>query len=232
MSLLAPHTRALLIDAMGTLVRLEPPAPLLREALSERFGVTLAPEAAERAMAAEIAYYRAHMLAAADADGVDRLRAGATTALRSALTPNSRLDRVPLVELTQALLAALRFTPFADALPALQHARRRGLSVVVVSNWDASLPEVLDRAGLAEHLDGVVASAAVGAAKPDPAIFTAALELLGVAAGEAVHVGDNVSEDVAGAQAAGVPAIWLTRDGADPPPGVLCVQRLDELFRD
>lgn len=217
---------------MGTLVELEPPAPRLGEALRVRFGVTLTLEEAEHAMAAEIAYYRAHMLAAADAPGVDRLRAGATAALRSALPADPRLDHASTGELTQALLAALRFRPFADAVPALRAARKRGLRLVVVSNWDASLREMLARVGLAPRVDGVIASAAVGAAKPDSAIFAAALELARVAPEEAVHVGDSLAEDVAGARAAGLAAIWLNRDGQDVPPGVASVRRLDELLAD
>ena len=90
--------------------------------------------------------------------------------------------------------------------------------MVVVSNWDVSLAEVLERVGLAPLLDGVVTSAAVGAAKPDPAIFAHALALAGVPAARARHVGDSLDEDVAGARAAGIEPVLLRRDGG-PRPG-------------
>ena len=73
-------------------------------------------------------------------------------------------------------------------------------------------------------------SAELGAAKPDPAIFRAALERLGAAAEDAVHVGDSVEHDVAGARAAGLEAILVARNGARPPAGVRVVASLDGLF--
>ena len=118
---------------------------------------------------------------------------------------------------------------FDDAREALQAARQHGLRVVVVSNWDSSLAQVLERVGLADVIDGVVSSAAVGAAKPDPAIFEAALALARVAAGEALHVGDSLEHDIAGARAAGIAAVWLNRDGAAAPTGVRAVGSLREL---
>ena len=60
---------------------------------------------------------------------------------------------------------------------------RRGIRLVVVSNWDVSLHERLAETGLAPLLDGAVASAELGAAKPDPAIFARGLELAGAARG-------------------------------------------------
>ncbi len=103
---------------------------------------------------------------------------------------------------------------------------------MVVSNWDQSLGSVLARVGLDALLDGVVTSAEVGAAKPDPRIFEAALELAGVSAGEALHVGDSLEEDVAGAHAAGIEVVWLNRGRADLPSRarrVVEITGLDEL---
>ena len=85
--------------------------------------------------------------------------------------------------LTDALLAALRFRAYPDAAPALRELRALGLRLVVVSNWDASLHERLHETGLAPLVDGAVASAELGHAKPDRAIFEHALELAGRRAG-------------------------------------------------
>ena len=74
----------------------------------------------------------------------------------------------------------------------------------------------------------MVSSAAVGAAKPDPAIFTAALERAGARPEDAVHVGDSLEKDVAGARAAGIRPVLLCRDG-DPPGGVEAIGTLSEL---
>ena len=132
------------------------------------------------------------------------------------------LDELDHATAREAMLAALRFRAFPDALPLLATLRARGVRVVAASNWDASLPDALERTGLAPYLDGAVSSAVVGAAKPDPAVFRAALELAGCEPAEAFHVGDSPQADVEGARAAGIRVALLDRHGVlpDPPQGV------------
>jgi putative hydrolase of the HAD superfamily len=214
--------KAVLFDAMGTLVRLEPPAPRLRAELAARFGLDVTEEEARAAIGAEISYYRAHHDEGRDAASLAALRARCAEALAAAL-PGPEL---PLRELTEALLASLRFSAYPDAIPALERLGAAGTARVVVSNWDVSLHEVLERAGLGPLLDGVITSAEAGVSKPDPEIFRRGLALAGAAAGEALHVGDTAGHDVAGARAAGIAAVLLVRDG-EAPPGA--IRTLDEL---
>jgi putative hydrolase of the HAD superfamily len=227
----ASHTRrrALLVDALGTLVELAPPAPALRHELSARFGLDVDPEAADRALRAEIGYYRSHLQQARDEGSLADLRRRCAEVLRGALPPSDRLTAISTEALTETLLAALRFRAFGDAPAALALARERGQRVIVVSNWDFSLTEVLDRIGLAGLVDGVVISAVVGVRKPSPAIFEAALELAGASRTEAVHVGDSVEEDVDGARAAGIEAVLLRRDGSPGPDAVTTIASLTQL---
>ncbi len=105
-----------------------------------------------------------------------------------------------------------QYAPYPEAPEVLAELRRRGLRLAVVSNWEMDLPEVLDRAGLRPYFDVVVASALVGAAKPDPRIFRVALDALSLRPEEAVHVGDSYEADVSGARAAGVYPVLLDRD--------------------
>ncbi len=223
----AGERRALLIDAMGTLVALSPPAPRLCRELERRCGVSVSSSDAELALAAEIAYYRAHMQDGRDLAGVAALRHRCAETLRRALP--AAAAELDLDILTEVLLASLQFEALPDALPALQRARSRGEQVIVLSNWDVTLPEVLARVGLAELIDGVVSSADAGARKPDPAIFARALALAGVTPTQARHVGDSLEEDVAGARAAGIPVFWLNRAGGPVPPGVSAIGSLAEL---
>src|SRR5215208_2240040 len=74
--------RAVLLDAMGTLLTFRPPAPLLRAELRERLGVDVGPDAA---VAAEIAYYRAHLDEGRDVAALAELRARCAEAMRPAL---------------------------------------------------------------------------------------------------------------------------------------------------
>jgi len=216
--------RAILLDALGTLMRFDPPAPLLRSALRQR-GVEVSGETAAAAMKAEISYYRAHLHEGRDAASLASLRRRAAEAMRPAL--GTDLDGEAL---TGALLAALRFRAFPDAAPALRELRGRGMRLVVVSNWDASLSERLEETGLAGLVDGAVASAVLGVAKPDRAIFSHALELAGAGPEEALHVGDSPVEDVEGALAAGLRAVLVVRDGAVPPVEVPVIGSLQELL--
>jgi putative hydrolase of the HAD superfamily len=216
---------ALLIDGMGTLVALSAPVPALVGVLERRFGVAVSEADARHALGAEIAFYRAHMGSGRDADSLARLRRRCAEVLFGALPVTVSADDE---ERTETLLEALRFTAHDDARPALATARGHGARVIVVSNWDVSLPEVLERVGLAPLVDGVVTSAAVGSAKPEPAIFHHALAMAGVAPDRARHVGDSLSEDIAGARACGIPAVLLRRDGSRE-PGVETIASLAEL---
>jgi putative hydrolase of the HAD superfamily len=230
-----PPAQALLIDGLGTLVELAPPAPALRHELAIRFDLDISEAEAGRALAAEIGFYRVRMGLGRDADSLSALRRDCAGVLRDTLPERVRrqADRLSIAAVTDALLSSLRFEPFSDARDALLAARRGGARVVVVSNWDISLLEVLERVGLAPLLDAVVTSAAVGAAKPAPAIFRHALALAAVAPEAALHVGDNLAEDVQGALACGIRAVLLRRDGspADPPAadGVPTITSLAQL---
>ena len=207
-------TRAVLLDALGTLLALEPPAPLLVAELAAR-GVAISEAEADAALRAEIAYYRAHHDEAVDAAALADLRDRCAAVLQRHLP-------APVPDLRAALLASLRFRAFAEVPGVLRALRAAGLRLVVVSNWDVSLHEALATTGLAPLVDGAISSAEAGAAKPAPAIFARALALAGDGIGprDVVHVGDDAGADVAGARAAGIAPILIARDGAAAPPGV------------
>jgi putative hydrolase of the HAD superfamily len=220
-------SRAVLLDAMGTLLTFEPPAPRLRAAVRERLGVDVGEDAARRAIAAEIAYYRAHLHEGSDAVGLAALRRASAEAMRPALPEPAAT--APGEVLTAALLDSLRFHAFADVPAGLAALRDDGWRLVVVSNWDVSLHERLAETGIAPLVDGAVASAELGAAKPDPAIFAHALELAGARAAGSWHAGDSVEADVEGARAAGLRPVLVARDGERAPPGVPAVAGLTQL---
>jgi putative hydrolase of the HAD superfamily len=219
--------RAILLDALGTLIELLPPAPILTDALARRFHVHVSVLDAERAIAAEIAYYRAHLDLGAGPEELLELRRQCVIAMREELPPEASV--VPIEELTEALLDSITFRVFPDVGFALGAARTHGTRLVVVSNWDVSLHDVLARVGLAPLLDGVVTSAEHGSRKPDPSIFASALEIAGVPASKAVHVGDSLEEDVAGARAALIEPVLIRRDGSPGPAGTRTIANLIEL---
>jgi 2-haloalkanoic acid dehalogenase type II len=194
---------AVLLDSFGTLVSMEPPGLQL----AARLGVPV--ERAEPAFRAEIEYYIEHHVEGRDAASLDDLRDRCAEVIRDALGEWAS----PVAEVRAAMLASIRFSAYPDAAPALRELRARGLRLVVASNWDCSLPEVLSQTGLLDLVDGVVASADVGADKPAPAVFEAALAIAGCEPALALHVGDSPSKDVDGARAAGLRAVLIDRAG-------------------
>ena len=79
--------------------------------------------------------------------------------------------------------------------------------------------------GIEGWFEALIISGEVGKTKPDASLFRMALEQLNVPAEDVWHVGDSLANDVAGAQAAGVKAAWINRDGytiesGDPVPDI------------
>jgi putative hydrolase of the HAD superfamily len=215
--------RAVLLDALGTLVELQPPAARLRRLLGQA-GFQVSEQRAAAGFAAEIAYYLDHHREGSDPERLERLRDRCAEEMRRAL----ELPELDHATARRAMLEALEFRAYPDVLPALAELRERGLTLVIASNWDCSLPDWLEPSGITELVDGVVTSAEVGAPKPDPRVFERALAIAGVAAPDALHVGDKLDNDVGGAGAAGVRAVLLQREG-EPPGGVEAIRSLREL---
>ena len=163
-------TRAVLLDAMGTLVELEPPWRSLAAALG------VGEEAAERAFRAEIAYYREHAHEARDPAVADAAARALRGDPRRASRPRGRASR----RCSTRSASAPSTTPRRRSRPCAG----AGCGSSASRTGTPRLPEVLAGVGLAgparrrRHV-----GAGRVAPKPDPAIFAVALELAGCAAG-------------------------------------------------
>lgn len=107
--------------------------------------------------------------------------------------------------------------PVEGASDFLAAIRTRAAVVIVSNNLLEEQREKLRHCGLDYHIDLLVVSEEVGAAKPSARIFEVALARAGVTAKEAVMLGDSWINDVEGARAAGIRAVWFNRDGRVPP---------------
>lgn len=206
--------RAVLFDAYGTLIRLDRPAARLTDAVRRRRHRELPLATATEAVRAEIAHYAAHCQTARDAASLAALRVECARILASGAGLEDMGDDDALALLHETIV----LRPYPDAAGALAAARSSGAATAVVSNGDWSLGAALAGAGLAA--DAVVDSATAGIAKPDPRIFHRTLALLGVAPGQALHVGDSDETDGAGARAAGIEVVIVDR-GPSPRPGTI-----------
>lgn len=118
-----------------------------------------------------------------------------------------------------------RWRVYPDSVEALRVSRREGWRNVIVSNHVPELPALIEALGLAEHLHGIVNSAADGYEKPHPGAFRLALEAAG-SPSAAWMVGDNPFADIAGAAQLGIPGI-LTRA---PELDHASVERMDRAY--
>ncbi|NIR60956.1 MAG: HAD family hydrolase [Gammaproteobacteria bacterium] len=110
------------------------------------------------------------------------------------------------------LAARNRVSPFPDVAPTLRALAERYL-LVSVTNGNADV----DRTPLAGHFHLALTAAEVGAAKPAPDIFQAALRYAAVDPGRALHVGDDPVLDVEAARRVGMRTAWVNRDGLEWP---------------
>ncbi|SNS39565.1 putative hydrolase of the HAD superfamily [Noviherbaspirillum humi] len=201
--------KAVLFDLDDTLW---PIVPVIRRAEDEMFA-WLERHAPAVTREFTIDSLRARRMALMKTDPVYQLdlkalrHAGLTEAFRHVGEDLAKVDAALEVFST----ARNRVEPFADVLPVLASLRRRVL-VGSVSNGVADLGAI----GLAHFFSTSIAACHFGSAKPDPAIFHAACESLGVLPSEAVYVGDDPLLDVKGAKQAGLHALWLNRPELGP----------------
>jgi putative hydrolase of the HAD superfamily len=107
---------------------------------------------------------------------------------------------------------------FEDTIPALEALRDAGWRMAVLSNHVPELDRLAAGLGLDVYFEALLSSAAIGYEKPHPEAFAHALRVCGSPA-RVWMVGDNPLADIAGAQAAGIPAI-LVRAGTSVRHGV------------
>ena len=114
--------------------------------------------------------------------------------------------------------ARQQVTLFDDALETLDFLAQR-FPLAALTNGNADV----QRVGLGAFFQCAVSAHEHGIAKPDPRIFWHTAERLNLAPESVLHVGDDAALDILGARAAGMPCVWLNRQGAawaheGPPP--------------
>jgi HAD superfamily hydrolase (TIGR01509 family) len=203
---------AVTVDGFRTLVELDAPVDRLRAALADH-GIEAERDDVESAFAAEAEYYMAHQVEARDEEALAKVQLECSAVFLRELP--TELEPAAFVS---SFVEALVFTPLEGVTEALRVLRGAGLALACVSDWDVGVGRQLERAGLSSFLDVVVSSAEIGARKPDPRVFRAALERLGIDPERALHIGD-AEGDRTGALAAGL--------AFEPAPLATLPRRLD-----
>jgi putative hydrolase of the HAD superfamily len=121
------------------------------------------------------------------------------------------------------------YRAFPDAEPTLRQLREAGLTVGLISNFEAWLEQLLEHTGLAEYFDIRAISGVEGVEKPDPRIFRVALERAGVEADDVAYVGDSPEFDIEPAETLGMLGVLIDRRGRFPDHAGTRIETLDEL---
>ena len=119
-----------------------------------------------------------------------------------------KLSKEVMLEITRRLSQRARSLPWVlydDVLPTVKILKQRGLILGLITNL------FMGGVGLESYLDFVVTAKEVGADKPEPPIFLAALERAGVNASEALYIGDQYQTDILGARGVGITPVLIDR---------------------
>ena len=118
-----------------------------------------------------------------------------------------------------------------DVLDIFIQLKKRGLRIGVISNTeDGRLKDLLEAVEFVPHLDVFLDSYVVGFTKPDPKIFLKAVEILGLVPEEVLFIGDSYTQDIIGAQNAGLKAVLFDPLNLHPHRDVARIHSLKEIL--
>jgi putative hydrolase of the HAD superfamily len=225
--MIAAGTRAVVFDAVGTVIHPDPPAPLVYAAVGRRFGSRLTPEEIAvrfvAAFRAEEARDRADGWRTSEERERQRWRTIVASVLNDVTDPGSCFQ-----ELFEHFSRPEAWTCDPEAGPTLEALHERGYELGMASNYDERLRPVV--AGLSElrRVTRLVISSEIGWRKPAVPFFLAIGSTLGIDRARILYVGDDLANDYQGASAAGFQALLL-----DPrrraPAGVAGIASLNQL---
>ena len=227
--------RAVFLDIGDTVMRPNPSWEHVYAIAFEEYGVKVEVEALYTAL--RRAYHHGGFGFEAGFEPTEETSFARTMQIDSAALADLGLDPMPesfFRRLSELFMITANWHVFLDATPALAALRERGLVVGAVSNWVWQLPELLHALDLVSHFDFIAASSRIGFEKPHPEIFRWALDQAKVEPGEAIHVGDHLDADVAGARGVGIQPVLIDRrerfTQADMPDGTPLIRTLTELI--
>jgi REG-2-like HAD superfamily hydrolase len=227
--------RAVFLDIGDTVMRPNPSWEHVYAIAFEEYGVKVEVEALHAAL--RRAYHHGGYGFEAGFEPTEGTSFARTMQIDSAALADLGLEPMPesfFRRLSELFMLTANWHIFPDVTPALAALRQRGLVVGAVSNWVWQLPELLHALDLVKQFDFIAASSRVGFETPHPESFHGALHQAQVDPGEAVHVGDHLDADVAGAQGVGIQPVLIDRrdrfQPGDVPEGVPLIRTLTELI--
>jgi len=208
--------KAVFFDWFYTLARFEPPRHQLYNQAFREFGVELSPEKVMRGILVADQYFFEENAKSPVAERSPEEQARVyihypNTILTEAGVEAPRELPLKVIKRVTEQFKEVTFALFDDVLSTLKTLKQQNYILGLLTNLDSDMVSICRELGLESYLDFVVTSKEVGADKPKPPIFLAALDKAGVNASEAVHVGDQYKLDVVGARAVGINPILIDR---------------------
>jgi len=213
--------KAVFFDWFGTLAQYHPPREQLLSQVLEELGLNVSPDDIRPALVvADREFYEENAAVSwQNMTGEERgkmfLRQQQRMLERAGVQVSGDMPYKILAR-TRELYAGLKFVLFDDVLDTMKVLKKRDLTLGLLTNLNRDINSLCRELGMEPYLDFTVTSAEVGAEKPHPPVFLAALEHASVTAEQALHVGDQYSVDVVGARNLGINPVLLDRNDAYP----------------
>jgi putative hydrolase of the HAD superfamily len=205
------------VDAVGTLIFAEPAVSVAYSEIGRRYGSRQSAEQVKGRLAEAMRRAGDFSFSVArfgEADRTDEAHEREFwRRVVGDVLPDLREPEACFAELFEHFARPESWRCFADVEPTLRELQRRGYRVVIASNFDARLNRVCDGLPSLRDVRCRVISSLVGYRKTHPGFYTAVAEAAECEPSEVLMVGDDLVNDVESAQAAGIAAVHLRRDG-------------------
>ena len=228
--------QAIFFDVYGTLAGFRPDRFEIQSEACSRFGIELTREGVLRGYALADVFMSEQNAVKPVRMMDDEERAGFFGEYERLVLRGCGFDVT--VEQAMAIWRAVRQVPYGmarydDVLPAFDLLKQQGLTLGLISNMNTPADSLMEDMGLTPYLDFAVTSGEVGVEKPHAPIFREALRRSGSEAGDTIHVGDQLTSDVAGAASVGIGPVLIDRDlnhvGFDGCPRIETLMELPSL---
>jgi len=210
--------KAVFFDWFNTLAHYEPPREKLQSQALQEFGINVSPqELLPGLLAADSDYFEenaAFPIRQRSPEEQAKIwnRYQTTVLTRAGVdVPKEPEMLVKIMNRVRELSQGISFALFSDVLSTLKTLKEQNFTLGLLTNLDRDMKPICRELGLEPYINFVVTSGEVGADKPKPPIFLAALQLAAVDASEAVHVGDQYKLDIIGAREVGINPILIDR---------------------
>jgi len=216
--ILMKRPRFLFLDAVHTLIGLRPSVHGFFTSIAESLGRNPDPQALQEALDKAYATVRQRLAGRADFSIDQKRERSFWRSIDAEIFRDIGLGGRAEEAADKAFRefeSGRHFHLLEETLPALERIRAMGIRVGIVSNGTEGMERWMRSCPFAPLVEFILVSVVVGWEKPGPQIFRIALERAGVQPDEALHAGDSYEHDVQGAASAGIPAVWISPNGAN-----------------